>query len=137
MNKFLSFIFLVFLLLSCKSEENPDYHNWSTYHGDETASHYSSLNQISRENVHKLELAWIYHTTDATQRSQIQCNPVIVDNVLFASSAAGKVFALHAETGEELWDEPICKLENLIFYFDFLDVGLNLVTPWRSYASSP
>ena len=82
-----------------------DYQTWSVYLGDATSSHYSTLDGINRSNVADLEVAWTYHTGDADSagRSQIQCNPIIVDSVLFATSARLKVIALHAATGEEIW----------------------------------
>ena len=51
-------------------------------------------------NVGRLEVAWTYATGDARPggRSQIQCNPIVVDSVLFASSPGLKIFALHAAT---------------------------------------
>ncbi|MEL7533726.1 MAG: hypothetical protein AAFN10_20605, partial [Bacteroidota bacterium] len=36
-------------------------------------------------------------------RTQIQCNPLIIDGILYASSPALKVFALDAATGEQKW----------------------------------
>ena len=49
----------------------------------------------------RLRVAWTYHTGDARAdgRSQIQCNPVVVDGVLYATSAGLKAFALDAATG--------------------------------------
>ena len=75
------------------------------YLGDHTSSHYSTLDQINRTNVDRLSVAWTYATGDAdtTGRTQIQCNPIIVDGVLFAVSPRVKVFALKAATGELLW----------------------------------
>jgi len=35
---------------------------WSVYGGDAGGTRYSSLKQISRENVSRLRAVWIYHT---------------------------------------------------------------------------
>ena len=40
---------------------------------------------------------------DAEDRSQIQCNPIIIDGVLYGTSPKMKLFALDAATGGELW----------------------------------
>ena len=57
---------------------------------------------IDRSNVDQLEVAWTFHTGDAgaDDRTQIQCNPIIVGGVLYASSPQLKIFAL--ETGSRL-----------------------------------
>ncbi len=79
--------------------------NWPSYNGDSARSHYSTLDQINTGNVQRLEVAWTYHTGDsrADDRSQIQCNPLIIDGILYATSAQLKAFALDAATGKELW----------------------------------
>jgi len=59
------------------------------------------LDQINTDNVDQLEIAWEYHTRDTS--SQNQCNPIIVDGVLYATTASVEVFALDAATGKEKW----------------------------------
>lgn len=101
-------LFLV-LLAACQSQQTTDfadpYTDWSVYLGDNTSSHYSTLQTIDRDNVADLELAWSYSTNDAdtSGRTQIQCNPIIVDTVLYGTSPRLAVFALNAATGDELW----------------------------------
>lgn len=79
--------------------------NWAVYLGDHSSSQSSSLQQINRRNVGDLELAWEYHSGDARDRgrSQIQCNPLIIDGVLYGVTPALKLVAVNAETGNELW----------------------------------
>ncbi|HEX7072374.1 MAG TPA: PQQ-binding-like beta-propeller repeat protein, partial [Rhodothermales bacterium] len=79
--------------------------DWRYYLGDQASTQYAAIDQINRANVSLLEVAWIYHTGDARSddRSQIQCNPIIVDGVLYGSSPQIKVFALDAATGQERW----------------------------------
>lgn len=79
--------------------------NWGVYLGDKASSQYSDLKQINRRNVHRLEPAWIYRSGDARadNRSQIQCNPLIIGGVLYGTSAQLKLFALEAASGRELW----------------------------------
>jgi quinoprotein glucose dehydrogenase len=84
--------------------DDPRFREWSVYHGDAGGSQYSSLAQIDRSNVGGLEVAWTFSTGDLTERlSQIQCNPIVVDAVLFCTSPEVKVFALRADTGEPIW----------------------------------
>ena len=78
--------------------------DWPVYQG-QGSNQYSPLDQITRDNVDQLEVAWTFRSGDASPdgRSQIQCNPIIVDGVLYASSPALAIFALDAATGHELW----------------------------------
>ncbi|HET7537823.1 MAG TPA: PQQ-binding-like beta-propeller repeat protein [Candidatus Didemnitutus sp.] len=78
--------------------------NWPVYLGDKSASHYSSLGEITPQNVAKLEVAWTWHAGDARDdQTQIQCNPLIVDGVMYATTPQLKVVALNAATGQEIW----------------------------------
>lgn len=89
---------------SCKSEVDSKYTDWSSYLGDDSRSHYSSLNQIDTSNVQQLKVAWTYQTGDASStRSQMQCNPIIVDGVLYGTSPRLKLLALDAITGKVKW----------------------------------
>ena len=79
--------------------------DWRVYLGDAASSHYSPLRQITPENVGKLKPAWRYAAGGASpqNRSQIQCNPLVVDGTLFGTSPDQQLFALDAATGRELW----------------------------------
>jgi len=79
--------------------------DWASYLGDAGATQYSSLRQIDTTNVARLERVWSFHTGEAAEnnRSQIQCNPLVVDGVFYGSSPQVKLFALDATTGRELW----------------------------------
>jgi len=79
--------------------------NWPVYLGDAGSTHYSTLKQITRRNVQRLEVAWTYRSGDgrADNRSQIQCNPLVIGGVLYGTTAGLKLIALDAATGKELW----------------------------------
>ena len=79
--------------------------NWSTYLGDKASSHYSTLKQITPRNVARLEVAWTFRAggMDTNNRSQIQCNPLVIDGVLYGTTPDLQLFALNAITGRELW----------------------------------
>ena len=91
---------------ACRSSDRaPSSVDWPTHGGDPGHRQFSTLNQINTENVGTLKVAWTYRTRDANpeNRSQIQCNPIVVHGVLYGTSAALKTFALDAATGRELW----------------------------------
>lgn len=108
MNYFFTFLarLLIVLLIGCTPREQATDIEWATYGGDKEGSRYTALTQINKENVKNLKVAWEYHTGDADtvkNRSQIQCQPIIVNGVLYASSPMKKFFALDAATGKQLW----------------------------------
>ncbi|MCC6262066.1 MAG: PQQ-binding-like beta-propeller repeat protein [Bryobacterales bacterium] len=92
---------LLLMLVGCASE--PRNVDWRLYGGNETNSRYSSLDQINRENVKNLDVAWTYDTGDAYENSEMQCNPLIINGVLYGLSPKMRVFALDAATGKEIW----------------------------------
>jgi quinoprotein glucose dehydrogenase len=79
--------------------------DWPVYLGDSASTHFSKADQITPRNVGKLEIAWTYHSGDGRpdNRSQIQCNPIILEGVLYATTPTLKLIALDAATGKELW----------------------------------
>lgn len=78
--------------------------DWPAHGGDGGHTQFSRLTQITPDNVSALRVAWTYRTGDARpDRSQIQCNPIVVRGTLYATSPQLKVFALDAATGEPRW----------------------------------
>lgn len=77
--------------------------DWPVYRGNAAATQHSPLTQINRENVDQLEVAWTYRTGDAGDKTMIQCNPLVIDGILYGTSPKLSVFALDAATGEEIW----------------------------------
>jgi quinoprotein glucose dehydrogenase len=92
------------LLLTDRSAPAAD-QNWASYLGDNSRSHFSQLKQIDRSNVTRLEVAWTYHSGDARSDnlSQIQCNPLVIDGVIYASTPQLKLVAIDAAIGQERW----------------------------------
>lgn len=76
---------------------------WSVYGGGPESIRYSSLSQINRGNANKLRVAWTYDTGDAFAGSEMQCNPIVVEGVLYATTPKLHVIALDAATGKPRW----------------------------------
>ncbi len=74
--------------------------NWMTYGGTYDEQRFVKLNQITPDNVGKLGLAWSYQFD--TSRGQ-EATPLVVDGVMYVSTAWSKVYALDARTGALLW----------------------------------
>jgi quinoprotein glucose dehydrogenase len=84
--------------------------DWPEYNGDGARSHYSGLNQITKDNVTQLKVAWTYASggaDTARNRTQMQCNPIVIDGILYGVSAGTQAFALHAATGQQIWKTNI------------------------------
>lgn len=82
----------------------PDpYRAWDSYGGAADFTRYSALDQINRENVHRLEVAWTFETGDAAKNTELQITPLLLNGRLYVASPQMRVYALDPATGEELW----------------------------------
>ena len=102
---FLSIILISFIICFGCSSPDKKYTSWAVYNGTKEGLKYSSLTQIDTNNVDQLSVAWTYHTGDAdtAHHSQIQCNPIVVDGILYGVTPQMKLFAIDAGNGEEKW----------------------------------
>jgi alcohol dehydrogenase (cytochrome c)/quinohemoprotein ethanol dehydrogenase len=82
------------------TDSSQDSRNWITSGGTYDEQRFSLLTQVNRSNVGRLGLAW-YFDFD-TNRGQ-EATPLVVDGVLYTTTAWSKVFALDGVTGRELW----------------------------------
>ncbi len=74
---------------------------WERSHGDNGGMRYSALRQINRGNVTNLDVVWTYHSHDSG--NALECNPIIVRDVMFTPTPGDAVVAVNAATGTELW----------------------------------
>ncbi len=93
------------LLFACQSATNKEYRGWEAYGGSSEMIRYSSLTEIDTNNVAALAPVWEYSSGDAdtVNHSQIQCNPIMRNGVLYGVSPQMKLFALDAVTGKPKW----------------------------------
>jgi quinohemoprotein ethanol dehydrogenase len=73
---------------------------WLTYGGTYDEQRHSKLDKINKENVSQLGVAWTYDL--ATNRG-VESTPIVVDGVMYVTSAWSVVYALDAKTGAEKW----------------------------------
>ncbi|MGH9630082.1 MAG: PQQ-binding-like beta-propeller repeat protein, partial [Bryobacteraceae bacterium] len=86
-----------------RSPSSSNYRQWKIYGGGPENIRYSALDQINRHNVRDLKVAWTFDTGDATADSEMQCNPIVIDGILFATTPKLRVIALDAATGRLRW----------------------------------
>ncbi|HEY4172478.1 MAG TPA: PQQ-binding-like beta-propeller repeat protein, partial [Rhodopila sp.] len=95
--------------------------DWPTYGRDPGGMRYSPLTEITPANVGKLQVAWTYHMRPAnavaaaaampetmggshrTGFAVSEASPLVVDGVMYLPTPYGRVVALDADTGRELW----------------------------------
>ncbi len=70
---------------------------WRDYAGGPDSSRFVAATQITRANVHRLEVAWTYPP------GQTDFNPLVVRGVVYGLGANGQFVALDAATGKEMW----------------------------------
>ncbi|MBV1918180.1 MAG: membrane-bound PQQ-dependent dehydrogenase, glucose/quinate/shikimate family [Sphingomonadaceae bacterium] len=74
--------------------------DWPEFGGDAGGSRFSALDQISAENVTRLEVAW---TADVGTLPGSSTHPIKVGSTLYTCNNRNEVFALDAVTGEHKW----------------------------------
>lgn len=121
--------FLAISLTQCHEPENTHSsaaEDWPEYHGGPDRNHFSALSEIKPENISKLEKVWEYSSggaDTANNRTQIQCNPIVVEGVMYAVSAGSQAFAIDASNGTEIWktnftDDTYSMTSRGVTYYD-------------------
>src|SRR6201993_4397937 len=107
----LTFLLGTATIALAQSPGTEDPNNWPQYNRTTNAWRYSPLDQINKDNVGKLSVAWIAHGGDITMG--IQETPLAIDGVIYSITSGDRVAALDGKTGHELWSyEP--KLDPLV-----------------------
>ncbi|PPK88256.1 quinoprotein glucose dehydrogenase [Neolewinella xylanilytica] len=120
----LLFAVATLVMAGCTSPETGELPvaDWGHYLGDPGTTQFSGLAQIDTTNVDRLAVAWTYASGDADSlnRSQIQCNPLVIDGILYGTNPKLKAFAVDAATGAELWT-----FDPAVFHDDLFGMGTN------------
>ena len=97
---------LVMFMLSVAAQNGAKDGEWLFYGGDGGNTKYSSLDQIHRENVSRLEIAWRWkaHNFGPYPETDYQVTPLMVNGVLYGTAGYRRTaMAINAVTGETLW----------------------------------
>ena len=76
---------------------------WPVHGGTTNEQRFSPLAQINRDTIADLKPAWFVEFD--TNRGQ-EATPIVVDGVLYTSTAWSKVYAVNAKTGERVSSWP-------------------------------
>ena len=90
---------LVMAICACTYASAQINADWPSYNGDYTGRRFSSLAQITPQNVAHLQAQWVFHTKTP---GVLEATPVVVKGIMYVTGS-NDAFALSAQTGEVLW----------------------------------
>ena len=84
---------------------------WPAYGGDKANHKHSSLDQIRRDNVARLRIAWRWRSIDERVQEQdpslrpwlFEVTPLMIGGVVYVSTSLGQIAAIDAATGQTIW----------------------------------
>lgn len=117
---------------------------WSYYGGNAGGTRYSTLRQITPQNVKNLKVAWTYRTGDMgagfpgdewKSHMTFEATPILYDDTLYFTTSETNVVAVNAATGKQRWrhDSHVKKL----WYSDAASRGVTLWVDNQSPANAP
>src|SRR5262245_46142249 len=80
---------------------NPAPGDWLNWRRTDNAWGYSPLDQITRQNVQHLQLAWSWSMDDTGSQ---QATPLVYEGVMYLPNPRGVIQALNAATGDLIWE---------------------------------
>jgi len=98
------------------SQERTATREWRYFGGDKAFTRYSPLDQITRDNVKTLRIAWRRPAVsdqltqafpDVKPNAYLRATPIIVDGVLYTQNAHGLVVSFDGESGKTVWEQEL------------------------------
>ena len=103
---------------------------WRYYGNDAGGTRYSPLDQITRDNVDRLEVAWEFDSADFADgrtgtptRSAFEATPLMIEGALYLPTPMDRLLALDAASGRKLWEFD-AKLDRTRRFNLFINRGL-------------
>src|SRR5262245_30882567 len=95
--------------------------DWLSYGRNYAEDRYSALEQITKDNIKNMGLAW--SLSIGTTLNGIETTPVVVDGIMYFTGPWSKVYAVNAVTGNMIWtfdpkvpghygEKPCCDVVN-------------------------
>lgn len=79
------------------------YVEWTRSGGNNSSDKFSSLTQITKENVADLEVAWVHKSGYSLVSDTVQTNPIFAGNTLITTNLDGNLIGIEPEGGVEKW----------------------------------
>src|SRR5918999_1410494 len=101
---------------------------WPVYGRDAGGSRYAPIDDISRDNVARLRVAWTYRTGEnafpTSRETSLEATPLVVDGTMYLATPLGRVIALDPGRGVERWVfDP--QIDRSVRYGDFTNRGVS------------
>src|SRR5262245_32063439 len=108
---------LIILILFAATAALPQTRNnveWRNYSADNRSTKYSPLDQINKDNVSKLRVAWRHAQADPAMlatnpqlrlSNRYMSTPIMVGGVLYVTNALGLAEAMDPATGRTIWTQ--------------------------------
>jgi alcohol dehydrogenase (cytochrome c) len=80
--------------------QDPPPGDWLSWRRTRNSHGYSPLDQVTRDNVDELQLAWVLPIREGNN----QTTPLVHDGVMFLASPGNVVHAIDALTGDVIWE---------------------------------
>jgi len=90
--------------------QGPD---WSAVGHDPGGTKFSSLTQVTPDNVSQLAVAWTYDTGDPATGRGYSITPLVINDVMFLPVRGSVIVALQADSGRELWTSDLADLDGI------------------------
>lgn len=84
--------------------------NWLSYNGDYTGRRYTSLTQVTPQNVAQLRAQWVFHSRNA---GILEVTPIVLAGIMYVTGS-NDAYAIQATTGQVLWHHSRQITEGLI-----------------------
>lgn len=86
--------------------------DWAYYGNDQAGTRFAALDQITRDNVSELQVAWTYRTGDVAlsptgNEAEDQQTPLQIGDRLYLCTPHNNIIAIDADTGKEVWKNEI------------------------------
>lgn len=74
--------------------------NWLSHGRTYSEQRFSPLEQVNTSTIDELALDWYF---DLNDHNVVEATPIVVDGAMYVTGAMGKIYALDATTGNQLW----------------------------------
>ena len=99
-----------------RSQERAPTSEWRYFGGNKAFTRYSPLDQINRDNVKSLRIAWRRPAVsdqltqafpDVRVNNYLRSTPIFIDGMLYTQNAHGLVVAFDGESGKTVWEQEL------------------------------
>jgi quinoprotein glucose dehydrogenase len=115
-----AFVGILICSTAWSANNEPAGNDWLSYGANEQGDKFSTLTQITKDNVKDLEVAWVHNHGDMERGGHrmigYETTPLAWNGILFFTTPFGQVHAVDGATGKDLWKfRPEYDIEKALF----------------------